>query len=73
MDRDLIKQAAVAIRSLSMDVAEELFGQTQAAGATLSERLQLAEDLVVLARAEQVILSLDDARRWPSAASGPTL
>ena len=47
-----------------MDLAEELFGQIQASGTSPAARQQLAEDLVLLARAEQIILSLDDPRRW---------
>ena len=59
-----MRQAAVAVRTLSMDLAEELFGQIQASGTSPAARQQLAEDLVLLARAEQIILSLDDPRRW---------
>lgn len=64
MDSKLVRQAAVAVRTLSMDMAEELFGQTQASGASPAARQQLAEDLALMARAEQIILSLEDPRRW---------
>ena len=71
MDSELVRQAAVAVRTLSMDLAEELFGQTQASGSDPAARQQLAEDLALLARAEQIILSLNDPRRWTGAPAPP--
>lgn len=56
MDLKLIRQAATAVRTLSMDLAEELFGQTQMANSNPLVRRQLAEDLALLAAAEHAIL-----------------